>query len=381
MTGRKCEVTDKNALVLHAIVPPSLANALKKVLLTHGWLVTGTNPTKISGNIGFPLSSDGAKDSAQLELRGQFPSIEFQLHGILAKTGLRPRTLIESLGNSIPSNLWQYLPRSWDIVGNLAVVEGPKDPQPALEPYWGIIGQAVIAVNPAVTSVFLKASAVTGEFRTRELCCIAGPNVTETVYKENECTFHLDIRKVFFSPRLVTERARVAHLPKLKDEFVLDMFAGVGPFAIQRAKVQGVPVVAVDKNPNAVTFLRQNMESNRITHLITPICADIATLGEGELGNIAGTMSRIIMNLPERAMEFLPQAVRALKPEGGVIHLYQFGGGEDAIKEGEKRFMDALQNAYGELIKPVGVKIVKPYAPYEYLLVVDAYCRPKLPLP
>lgn len=286
---------------------------------------------------------------------------------------------MEALGNTFPRELEPFLPRSWDIVGAIAVVEGPKEPVADLDPHWSSIGQAVIAVNPAVTSVFLKVSAVTGEFRTRDIRCIAGPDVTETVYKENECTFQLDIRKVFFSPRLVTERARIARLPKLQNEVVLDMFAGVGPFAIQRAKFQGVPVVAVDKNPDAIAYLQRNAELNRVFPLISPICADITSLGRGYLSSVEGKMSRIIMNLPERALEFLPQALRALKTEGGIIHLYQFVGGKNPLQEGEKRFKDALRNAKGELISMQGVKIVKPYAPYEYLLVVDALCRPTVP--
>ncbi len=370
--GRKGDTASAEIPQLHAIIPASLANALKKVLLARGWLLTGTNPAKFGQKIGFPLAPDGTTDEARQELRQQYPDVEFQLHAVITKAGARPRTLMEALGTTFPRELEPFLPRSWDIVGAIAVVEGPKESVPALDPHWGAIGQAVIAVNPAVTSVFLKASAVTGEFRTRDLRCIAGPDVTETVYKENDCTFHLDIRKVFFSPRLVTERARVAHLPKLQDELVFDMFTGVGPFAIQRAKVQGVPVVAVDKNPDAIVYLRRNAELNRVHPLLTPICADIETLGKGELSSLEGKMSRIIMNLPERALEFLPQAIRALKPEGGIIHLYQFVGGEEPLQEGEIRFKDALQNAHGKLISIQAVKIVKPYAPYEYLVVVDA---------
>ncbi|OLS16096.1 MAG: putative SAM-dependent methyltransferase [Promethearchaeota archaeon CR_4] len=255
-------------------------------------------------------------------------------------------------------------------------MEGPKDPNPALEPYWGAIGQAVIAVNPVVTSVFLKASAVTGEFRTRDLTCIAGPDASETIHKENDCSFYLDLRKVFFSPRLVTERARVAHIPKLEDELVLDMFAGVGPFAIQRAKVQGVPVIAVDKNPVAVEYLQRNVQVNHVANLVTSICDDVAHLGQGNLSDIVHRASRIIMNLPERAFQFLPQAVQALRPNGGIIHFYQFTRESDPLETSSRKFIDALQTIKGELVRIDRVKIVKPYAPHEYLTVVDAFCRP-----
>ncbi len=51
-------------------------------------------------------------------------------------------------------------------------------------------------------------------------------------------------------------------------QYVVDLFAGVGPFSILIGKsVQGESVVVVDKNPRAVKLLRQNIRLNRLDNV------------------------------------------------------------------------------------------------------------------
>ena len=72
---------------------------------------------------------------------------------------------------------------------------------------------------------------VHGEFRIRDLRVISGHKNFISVHKENGMKFEADISKVYFSPRLATERERLSSLVN-KHENVLDAFAGVGPFSI-----------------------------------------------------------------------------------------------------------------------------------------------------
>jgi len=368
--------SDPASTVSHACVPLALANDLKKILISRGWLLEGNKPTRAGELICFPLAPAGRTPDTQTILEELLPEVTFQDFLPQKPAWTRPRTLAEALRGYLPRELEVLLPKSWDIMGTVAVIEGPKDPAPELDPFWGNIGQAVVLVNPAVQSVFLKESAVQGEFRTRALRCIAGPDITETIYKENDCMFKLDVRKVFFTPRLVTERARVASLPPTEDELVFDMFAGVGPFAIERAKAQGVPVIAADKNPAAIYYLEQNVVANRVAHLVTPVCADAATVGEWPLDTVSRRASRVIMNLPERSLEFVPQAVLALRPEGGILHIYQFCQGEDVTDNAVQQVREALQAINATLEGVINAKIVKPYAPHEFLTVVDALVTP-----
>ena len=59
---------------------------------------------------------------------------------------------------------------------------------------------------------FIRSSDVEGDFRTRNLEILAGEDNTETEYKEFGCKFTVDVENAFFSPRLSTERERIANL-------------------------------------------------------------------------------------------------------------------------------------------------------------------------
>ena len=119
-----------------------------------------------------------------------------------------------------------------------------------------------------------------------------------------------DVAKAYFSPRLSTEHMRVASLVQ-QNETVVDLFAGVGPFSVLIAKKNlSVRVFAVDINPEAVEWLKVNVTVNRVENGDNP---DPGRREKG-LGNYArkGVADRIIMNLPETAIEFVDAACRGL---------------------------------------------------------------------
>src|SRR5207244_5720838 len=73
----------------------------------------------------------------------------------------------------------------------------------------------------------------------------------------------VDVEHAYFSPRLGSERWRVARQVR-PGEVVVDMFAGVGPYAILIARTRKPKSVhAIDANPAAVELLRENARRNR----------------------------------------------------------------------------------------------------------------------
>ena len=105
-------------------------------------------------------------------------------------------------------------------------------------------------------------------------------------------------------------------------EVVADLFAGVGPFSVLIGKKCPLAkVYAVDLNPDAVELLKVNVRVNRVDSHVFPICADAREIAAGKL---KGTADRVIMNLPETAIDFVDAACNAIKPEGGVVHFYGF---------------------------------------------------------
>lgn len=257
----------------------------------------------------------------------------------------------------VPAGLRRLLPRAFDIIGKVIVIKIPEE----LMEYRREIGHALMEARPGALSV-ARDLGVKGEDRIRELEVIAGSRQLETVHVEHGLKFRLDPSKVYFSPRLATERLRVARLVAA-GEAVLDMFAGVGPFSIHIARRACPSVVyAADINPAAIEYLRMNLRLNRVSG-VEPLLGD----ARGLPGRIP-PVDRIIMNLPHSAFEFLPTALRLLRP-GGTVHLYEILEPENKDPHG-KVLARAVQGEGRRLLKAQG-RLVRGYSSFESHFVFD----------
>ncbi len=244
----------------------------------------------------------------------------------------------------------------FEVVGNVAIIDSP-DMEAAV---------AIMAVQKNVKTVISPLTAVEGEYRTRKFQHVAGERKTDTIHKEHGLRFRIDLEKAYFTPRLGTERLRVAELVRPGD-VVFDMFAGVGPFALSIAK-RGAKVVAVDKNPNAVTLMRENAGLNRIE--------DIEIL-EGDAGQMAelyeSFADHVIMNLPHTARDFLGEAMRIAK-DGGVVHYYAIAP-EDDLYGRDTAFVEEAAARSGVNVRVLHRGVVRSYAPHQYNIVIDFLVR------
>ncbi|MEM3760367.1 MAG: class I SAM-dependent methyltransferase family protein, partial [Candidatus Bathyarchaeia archaeon] len=271
----------------------------------------------------------------------------------------------ELLENKLPPHLLASLPRAIDFVGDIAIIEIP----PELEAHKALIGEAILKAHKKVQTVLAKAGAVSGTYRLREFSVIAGKSKTETIHKEYGCQFYVDISKAYFSPRLSYEHNRVASLVK-DNETVIDMFSGVGPFAILIAKThENVKVYAIDINPYAIEFLQKNIRLNRVEGKIHPILGDAKEVVEEKLSGIA---DRVIMNLPEKAIEFVDVACKAIKPTGGIIHFYTFVSGSDSLENLKLKLIGTVENCGRKVDEILFSRFVRATAPYEWQAVLDA---------
>ena len=280
----------------------------------------------------------------------------------------KPQSFVDLLAVELPPHLVASLPRSADFIGDISIVEISKE----LGAYKNRIGEAILKTNKHIRTVLAKASAVNGVYRTRKFEVIAGEPKTVTAHKENGCIFHVDVSKAYFSPRLSTEHARIAKLVS-KGEIVIDMFAGVGPFSVQIAKrYDNVRVYAVDVNPDAIEFLNKNIAANKVLANVTPVLGDVRVVVHKRLAGIA---DRVIMNLPERAIEYVDVACEALKPSGGIMHYYAFTEASESISAVEVRLIEAVKKAHRKVEKILTSKMVRATAPYTWQVVVDAKIR------
>jgi tRNA (guanine37-N1)-methyltransferase len=195
------------------------------------------------------------------------------------------------------------LPRH-ELIGGIAVMHDPDREAAAL----------LLASRPSLHTVLYPESDVEGEYRTRRFTVLAGRDTTRTQYLEYHHRFTIDLSQAYFSARLAQERQRILN-QVVPGERVLDMFAGVGPYAITLASRSRL-VVATDINPGAMLLLEENVIRNRVTNVLG-ILIDASRLPE----ILPWQFDRVVMNLPLGADRFLGAAFRLCRP-GGTIHFY-----------------------------------------------------------
>jgi tRNA (guanine37-N1)-methyltransferase len=234
------------------------------------------------------------------------------------------------------------LPRH-ELVGGIAILQ-EDDPAGAA---------IILASRPSLhTAVFAKGE-VSGEYRTREFTVLAGKPTTRTQVTEHGHRFTIDLAGAYFSARLSTERQRI--LDQVQEgEVILDMFAGVGPFAITLA-AKAVLVVATDLNPHAVELILENLVQNRVKNVL-PVLADARRLSSV----LPWKFDRIVMNLPLAGTGFLPDAFRLCRP-GGAIHFY-------SLVSAEGEHTARIQELGGAVLAE---REVRSYSPGQWHAVYD----------
>lgn len=298
------------------------------------------------------------------KLKAKLPDFEFATK-VFAKKKLQAKTLHQVLADQLPPHLLAILPRALDVIGDIAVIDIP----PELKAHERVIGEALLQTHKNVRTVLAKVGAVTGTYRLRKLEVIAGEHRTTTVHKEHGCQYHVDVATAYFSPRLSTEHNRVASIVQ-EGETVVDLFAGVGPFSVLIAKKNtAAKVYAVDINPEAVEFLKRNIRLNRVDNRVIPIEGNARQTVEESL---LGVADRVIMNLPEKAIEFVDAACKAVKPSGGTVHYYAFIRLPDSLEDAQQRFSEAVEKAGRKVDAFVSAKTIRETAPYESQIVLDA---------
>ncbi|GGJ09926.1 tRNA (guanine-N1)-methyltransferase [Halobellus salinus] len=244
---------------------------------------------------------------------------------------------------------------SYERLGDIVVLD-EDDPERARQ-----VADAIVASDLRATTVVNRASKVSGELRVREWDVLVGES-TETVHREYGHEFGVDIAEVYFSPRLATERHRVVEQVN-NDECALDMFAGVGPFAVPMA-ARGADVVACDLNPVAVAYLRENARRNGVDNRVTAIEGGVREL----VTDYAGWADRLVMNLPHTAGEFLDTAVELAGAEC-VVHYYDIQHEDDPFGPGTRAIREAAEPGYEVAVETE--RVVRSYAPHEENVCLD----------
>jgi tRNA (guanine37-N1)-methyltransferase len=276
------------------------------------------------------------------------------------------RSLKSLLANKLKPSELKLVYKSYDIIGDIAVIRVPG----ALRQRSEILAEAVMQTHKRVRSVWRQVSPVSGDLRLRELEWVAGERRTETVHREHGCVFKVDLRRCYFSPRLLYERMRIARQVQ-PGEVIVNMFAGVGCYSIIIAKhSEASKIFSIDINPVAVQYMHENVELNKVTGRVLPTEGDAKRIVEERLRNVA---NRVLMPLPEKAYEYLDFAVLALKQTRGRIHYYDFehaGKDEKPVEKVKTKVAGKLENLGVRFETPFG-RVVRPTGPNWYQVVLD----------
>ncbi len=273
----------------------------------------------------------------------------------------------------------KHLYSSFDIIGEIAIIKIPDE----LVERRHEIGSAILRNVKHVRSVYMQVSPVKDVYRVREVECIAGIDDPLTIYKEYGCRFKVNVAKVYFSPRLSTERARIASLVR-DGETIINMFAGVCTFSIIIAKRNPrCRVYSIDINPDAVALCNENIEINKVGDRVSAILGDA---GEVIVHTFLDTADRVLMPLPERAREYLPYALMALKAEHDC-YIHYFTHVKGSKGEVDKICREELEGIMGKGAYTIdgrrymytfsigGMRIVREVGPRMYQMVADIMVR------
>ncbi|WP_440988253.1 class I SAM-dependent methyltransferase [Haloarchaeobius baliensis] len=218
-------------------------------------------------------------DAALVALPVTAPPTETDVRRVVRQTDPEPRA--PDLATLLRERGWDdervaRAPSSWAVVGTVVLVSlaGLDEEEEQ------VVGEALLELHGEADTVCAR-EGVDGEFREPNVRVVAGLGDTETVHVEHGTSYGLDLSTVMFSPGNQAERVRMGEVTG-DDERVLDMFAGIGYFALPMARA-GAGVTAVEKNPDAFRYLGENAANNAVLdrmELVLGDCRDVETTAD-----------------------------------------------------------------------------------------------------
>jgi len=230
---------------------------------------------------------------------------------------------------------------SFDQIGNIAVFNEKisKD-------------KAKSILNKRIKTVSYKSKNYSGKLRLPKIKILAGIKTKETIHKESNCLFKLNIEKCYFSVRSSNERLRISKQVK-KNESILVMFSGIAPFPLVIEKNSNPKeIYAIELNKTCHKYAKENLILNK-SKKIKLFQGDVKKV----LPKINKKFDRILMPLPTDAESYLSLAKKYIKKKG-IIHYYTFGQEKD-IKNIKQKYKTKKVTKCGH------------YAPYTYRLCFD----------
>jgi tRNA (guanine37-N1)-methyltransferase len=275
-------------------------------------------------------------------------------------------TLREALKNKLSQRDLSHLRASFDVVGDVAVIEIPYE----LENKAKIIATTLFKLLKNVNVVACKLGKHYGKYRRQKLKVLAGEKRVTTAHVESGCRFKLDVETCYFSPRLSSERLRAAKLIK-KGEKVFVACSGVAPFPIVMSKhSKAKNIVALELNPAAHKFAVENVKLNKCENV------DVHK-GDVKLSNkfVKGPFDRIFLPAPKEGSLLIPGVLKVAKKSGCFLHVYDFSPEGDY--DGVEQRVRSVCNKAGWSCKILRTVKCGQHAPRVYRVRIDCFVKKK----
>jgi tRNA (guanine37-N1)-methyltransferase len=286
------------------------------------------------------------------------------------KIGYEEMTATEVLGEILPDGM--DVPSSYEAAGHLLHVNLLEEQRP----WKHIIGEVLLDKVPSARTVVTKTGNIESEYRTFPMEVIGGEEDFNVQVREGGCTFEFDYRQVYWNSRLQMEHSRI--VKKIAPgSIVVDMFAGVGPFALPLAK-KGVEVFANDKNPASHAAMLHNIALNKLSRKVHAENMCGRAYLRGLLAQPGFVVDHCLMNIPALGIEFCDSFVAAFpasypRKRLPLVHTYCFSKGESpeaCSADVKKRLADRLECDLAEL-PSLAVRVVRDVAPAKLMMCVE----------
>ena len=266
---------------------------------------------------------------------------------------------------TIPEDLLQYLPKKWFVLGHVLLFQL----HPKLLSWKEIIGKLLLDVDHRpVKTAAMHIGKIIGEFRVPQYEIVYGDPHAETIHREAGCVFKLDPLKIMFSPGNTEERQRLPLFVQ-KNDVVADFFACVGQWSIPIGKKsEAKKVYAIELNELAYSYLRENIQLNKLEDRITPLLGDCNEVAPEKCAD------HVILGYLFNTYKYLHKAINALKPKGGWIHYHETLSRHDFPHLPMNR-IKTTSEALGFEIKDKKIRLVKTYAPKIVHGRISAYLK------